>query len=281
MLRSILVALDDTPGAFAARDTAIALARRTGAMLTLAIVLDRPHTLQAHEPVPIGGAAFAERRNAALAAQLEAEAEKMLAAASTACGDLPHTMLRLEEAPEEALLRAGAMHDLIVLGRDSTLGREETEDGLAPVIEALLKDGPRPLLVVPPGIAATGAEAGGQVLIGYDGSLPAQRVLQSLALLGLAEGATVKLLAANPDQAEAARLAAEGAGYLRHHGLKVTEWAVTASRPAELLLAEVADMPARMLVMGGFGRTGLRALLLGTATKRLLRDVPCVVFVQH
>jgi nucleotide-binding universal stress UspA family protein len=281
MLRSILLALDDTPGAVAARDTAIALARRSGAALTLATVLDRPHTLEAQEPVPVGGAAFAERRNAALAAQLEAEAAAVLAAARLACGDLPHAVLSLEDAPEAALLRAGAAHDLIVLGRDSTLGREEAEDGLAPVIEALLKDGPRPLLVVPPGAPAEGPVAESQVLVGYDGSLPSQRALQGFALLGLAEGAAVKLLAANPDRAQAARLAAEGAGYLRHHGLAVTEWAVADDHPAGLLLAEAGTLPARLLVMGAFGKTGLRALLLGTATRRLLREAPCAVFVQH
>lgn len=276
MLRSILVALDDTPGATAARDAAIALARRSGAALSLATVLDRPHSRDAEEAVPVGGSAFAEHRNAILAARLEAEAAALLAAATTACGDLPHAVLTLEDAPEPALLQAGARNDLIVLGRDSTLGREEAEDGLAPVIEGLLKDGPRPLLVVPPG-----APELGQVLVGYDGSLPAQRALQSFALLGLAEGDAVKLLAASPDRAEAGRLAAEGAAYLRHHGLTVTEWPVVSGHPAELLLAEAAILPARVLVMGGFGKTGLRALLLGTAARRLLREAPCAILVQH
>ncbi|WP_373461417.1 universal stress protein, partial [Pseudoroseomonas cervicalis] len=40
MIRSILVALDDTPGAAAAAELAIALARRSGAQLTAAVVLD-------------------------------------------------------------------------------------------------------------------------------------------------------------------------------------------------------------------------------------------------
>ena len=55
-----------------------------------------------------------------------------------------------------------------------------------------------------------------------------------------------------------------------------------AFNPAELLLAEARSLTARMLVMGAFGHTGgLRALLLGTATQRLLRDAPCPVFVSH
>jgi nucleotide-binding universal stress UspA family protein len=278
MLRSILLALDDTPGARAARDLALALAARTGAALTCAAVLDRPHTLDAAEPVPPGGMAFAERRNAALAARIEAEAKAALAEVQAAAGAVPITAVMLDAAPEEALLRAGAGHDLIVLGRDSTLGREEAEDGLAPVAEALLRDGARPLLLVPPG-AATGTE--GPVLVAYDGSLPAMRSLQLFALLGLAEGSPVKLLTVDADPAEAARLAAEGAGYLRRHGIAAEEWPVAGGHPTELLLAEAATTGARLMVMGAFGTGGLRALLLGSPTLALLRQAPCAVFVHH
>ena len=67
MIRSILVALDDTAGAQRARDLAIDLARRSGATLTAATVLDWPHVKDAHEAVPAGAAAFKERRDAARA----------------------------------------------------------------------------------------------------------------------------------------------------------------------------------------------------------------------
>ncbi|SDB08694.1 universal stress protein [Belnapia rosea] len=276
MLRSLLLALDDTPGALAARDAALALAARTGAALTAAAILDRPHTSGAHEALPIGGAAFAEHRDAARAARLEAEAAAALAAFRAAAGTLPVRTVTLEEAPAPALLRASAAHDLILLGRDSTLGLEETEDGLAPVIPTLLKDGARPLLVVP-----AGAPAEGPVLVGYDGSVPAMRSLQSFALLGLAEGSPVKLLAADPAPESAARLAAEGAGFLRRHGLAVEEFAVAAGHPAELLLAEAVTLRARLLVMGAFENGRLRSLLLGSTTRRLLREAPCAIYVQH
>lgn len=59
------------------------------------------------------------------------------------------------------------------------------------------------------------------------------------------------------------------------------EWALTGGHPAELLLAEARTLGARLLVMGAFGTTGLRALLLGSATRRVLRDAPCPVFIQR
>lgn len=276
MLRSILVALDDTPGAEAARDLAIRLARETGAALSAAVVLDSPHTQDAHEAVPPGGGAFKERRDAARLQRAAAEATTALAACATAAGDLPFAVLRLPDAPEPALLAASATHDLVVIGRDSTLGQEETEHGLAPVIEALLHDGARPLLVVPPG-AALGA---GPVVVGYDASIPARRSLQVFALLGLAQGVPVKLVSAAETGPEAQAMAEEGAAFLRNHGLDVEAIAFTGSRPADLLLAEVAGLKARLLVMGAFETGALRSFLLGSATLRLLRDTPCPIFVM-
>lgn len=277
MIRSILVALDDTEGAQRARDLAIDLARRTGAALTAATVLDWPHVKDAHEAVPAGAAAFKERRDAARAKRAEEEAEAAFAACAAAAGETPFARLRLTDAPEPALLAAGAAHDLVVIGRDSTLGLEQTSDGLAPVIEALLHDGARPLLVVPPGPPV----ASGGVLVGYDGSIPAMRTIQLFALLGLAGGSPVTVLAVADTRAEAQRLAEQAAGYLRAHDVAAEPLALEGARPVDALLTEAAALPARLLVMGSFENTALRTLFTGSATRRLLHAAPCPVFVAH
>lgn len=277
MLRSILVALDDTEGATRARDLAFVLARQTGAALTAATVLDWPHVRDAHEAVPPGAAAFKERRDAARAQRLEAEADQAFAACTAAAGETPFTKQRLTEAPEEALLAAGASHDLLLIGRDATLGLEVNDDGLAPVIEALLRDGARPLLVVP----AEAAPAAGGVLVGYDGSVSAMRAMQLFALLGIGAGLPVKVLSVASARSEAQRLAEEGAAYLRSHDLAAEGVAVAGSHPLDALLAEAAAMPARMLVMGAYGHSGLRNLFRGSKTEKLLTVAPCPVFVTH
>ncbi len=276
MLRSILVALDDTPGAQAARDTALALTRRTGAKLTAAVVLDRPNTGSDHEPVPVGGAAFKARRDAKLTEQAEREAGQALAACTAAAGDTPFEALRLEDAPEDALLKAGGTRDLIVIGRDCTLGREETEDEVAPVIEGLLRGGSRPLLVVPPG----GARADGPVLAAYDGSQPSRDAFQLFALLGLAEGSPVQVAAVGDSTAEGTKLAEEGAALLRQHGLAAEPAGLTGST-APALLAKAHEIGARMMVMGAFGGSSLMRLLAGSTTHTLLRDSRVPVFIHR
>jgi nucleotide-binding universal stress UspA family protein len=275
MLRSILLALDDTPGAEAARRAAIRLARESGATLSAAVVLDAPHTEDAHEAVPPGGGAFKERRDAARTARAEAEAAAALAACAADAGDLPFAALRLRDAPEQALLAASATHDLVVIGRDSTLGQEQTERGLAPVIEALLHEGARPLLVVPP----EAAPATGPIVVGYDASTPARRSLQVFALLGLAQDLPVVVVSVAEDAPEAKAMAAEGAAFLERHGVAAEAVALTGSRPADLLLAEIVGLKARLLVMGAFETSTLRSFIMGSATLKLLREAPCAVFV--
>ncbi|NKC30981.1 universal stress protein [Falsiroseomonas selenitidurans] len=277
MLRSILVALDDTQGAKAARDAAIALSRRSGAALTAAVVLDRPHTDSEHEFVPIGGAAFKARRDAARVKRAQEDAQLALAECAQAAAGHPYEEMRLEDAPEPALLRAGATHDLLVIGRDSTLGLEATEDGVAPVIERLLMEGARPLLVVPP----EAAPADGPILVGYDASIPAMAALQLFALLGMAEGAPVRVASAAETRAEALAMAEEGCTYLRRHGLEATPLPLLGDRPADLLLAEAEGLRARLLVVGSFEESGLRRLFTGSATHELLRRARCPVFIHH
>lgn len=277
MLRSILVALDDTPGAVAARDAAFALARRTGAALTAAVVLDRPHTRSEHEAVPIGAAAFKARRDAKLTERAEREAEAALAACAAAAAGQPYTVFRLEGAPEPALLKAGATHDLIVLGRDSTLGRELTEDGVAPVIGDLLRDGARPLLVIPPDPPVSV----GPVLVGYDGSIPVMAALQLFALLGLAEGAPVRVASVGATREEATALAEEGCAYLRHHDIAATPLPLLGDHPADLLIAEAEGLGARLLVVGAFEESAVYRLLLGSATEVLLRRARVPVFIHR
>ncbi|UPY39429.1 universal stress protein [Sediminicoccus sp. KRV36] len=278
MIRSILLALDDTPGACAARDVAFALARRTGAAVTALIVLDRPHTSAAHEAVPMGGGAFAARRNEKLAAAVEAEAEGVLADARVAAGDLPFAVVRREEAPEQALLAEGATHDLIIIGRDCTLGREACDDGLSPTIEALLRDGARPLLVVPPGTQSAGLAEVVQlthpILIAQNGSMAAMRTLHVFALLGLGKGQAVKLLDFTADASPEAL-----ARYLTQHGMQAEAFAVRGDAH-DILLAEAQSLPASLLVLGADQESGISRLIFGSATARLLRAAPCPVFIH-
>lgn len=278
MLRRILLALDDTEGAIAARDYAVALARHSGAALTAAVILDRADLGHAHEAVPPGAAAFKERRDAALLRQAQEAGALAVAGLREAAKEIPFTVEEFAEAPTPALLAAAGAHDLLIVGRDATLGREDAHEGLAPAIETLLHDRTRPLLVVPPGAVFDPAAP---ALVAYDGSAGAMRAVQLFALLGLGRGAAARVLSVADDAPKAEHLAQMAAGYLQHHDVAAQALPVVGTHPVEALLAEATAMPAGMLVMGAFEHTGLRALFSGSATLHLLRRSPCAILAAH
>lgn len=274
MLRSILLALDDTPGSAAARDIAIALAQASGAALTGVAILDRPHRATEHEAVPIGAGAFKRHRDEVSLAQGRAECDARFAELLAAVPGAK-TML-LEEAPAEALLHAAVSHDLLVIGRDATLGLEETEAGVAPALTALVADAPRPVLAVPPG-----ASAQGPVLVAYDGSVPAMRTLHLFALLGLGAGRDCIVLTVDDDQHAARRHCDGAASLLRAHGLTAHAEPVQAGDAVAHVLARAGQMGAGLLVMGAYEESRLTTFFTGSATEHLLRDAPCAVFVAR
>jgi nucleotide-binding universal stress UspA family protein len=276
MLKSILLVLDDTPGAVAARDGAIAFARGCGASVTAAAFLDTGHLADAHEAVPPGAGAFKERRDARRLSEARAAAEAQLAAFRAVAPDWPGTIH--DDGAMPGLKRLAVAHDVIAIGRDSTLGVEGTEEGLAPTIERIAHDPPRPLVVVPPpGAAATD----GPFIVAYDGSVPCQRSLQMFVQLGLAALRPIRVVSVADTEAEARALAGGAASYLALHGIAAETDALTGRRPADAVLDHAARLDAGLLMIGAFETPRLRTLLFGSGTLRILRGSRCPVFVHH
>jgi nucleotide-binding universal stress UspA family protein len=106
---SILVPLDGSPHAAAALERAIAIARSSGARLTLLHVIEPPHL------PPVGGVYVA----AFLTPETEQEAEALLdrAAARVPDGIRIATIVRYGDAADVILRRVEAAgHDLVVMG---------------------------------------------------------------------------------------------------------------------------------------------------------------------
>jgi nucleotide-binding universal stress UspA family protein len=146
------------------------------------------------------------------------------------------------------------------------------------VIEQLLRDGARPLLVVPPGVSLP---ADGPVLAAYDGSAPSRETFQLFALLGMAGESLVRVAAVESTRAAALKLAEEGAASLRHHRIAAEPLPIVGGDAAELLLAEAEAIGARLLVMGAFGGSSFMRLLVGSTTHRLLRDARLPIFIHR
>jgi len=276
-MRSLLVALDETPAALGAARFAIALAARHGASVTGAAVLDVDY-LTAPEARGIGSGHYkaqadiarlkrAHQRNERLGVELQ----QWLTAENVA-GEF----LVLEGDPDAELCEASKIHDLIVIGRDSDF-HGNPGGRLTRTVERLLKDSCRPLIVTPDATRRSSC-----IVIAYDGSAPSARALQLFTLLGLGDRAELHVVAVDPDQAAAERRVQDACTYLARYGYAAAAHPIASQGdPADLVIAKAQSLDAAMLVMGAHGHRGWKESLLGSFTTRLLARSPTPLFIHH
>jgi len=190
--------------------------------------------------------------------------------------DVTFEWLSFAGDPTATLLLAAETRDLLITGRDTTF-HGKTREPLAAVIERLLLNSPRPVIVCPDKLPT-----GTGVLIAYDGSVPSMRAIQIFALLGIGKGMHVDVTSIDPEEETAARRCSAAAVYLRGHGYDVGVVPIASrTHPADVLKIEMTDRDTGTLVTGSYGHRGFREALFGSTTRRLVDDLRCAHFIYH
>lgn len=270
MLKRLLLALDPTPAAREARSLAIALAQHHGATLVGLAVVD-PDIVAPAEPTPIGGGAYKEHKDTVLLDRARAAAEALAQSlVEECCADHVEVETAVVPGPTvRTLLEASAPADIVIIGNATPSDH----------VAGLLRDNPRPLIVVP---ASSAPAAHAPTLVAYDASVPAMRALQLFAALRLRAEHDVRVVSIHADASKAASLAETGAAFLRERGYKAVAHRTTAAgAPADILIATAKEIGAGMIVAGAYGHRGWREWLLGTTTEALLATSPAPLFIHH
>jgi nucleotide-binding universal stress UspA family protein len=277
MIKRILVLLGETASSAAARSYAYALAQNSKAALTGFAGIDLS-SIESPMPGFVGAAAYKTRLEEQLrqqAAEASARATQIFEAECRERG-LGFELLSFEGDPKTAACAALETHDIAVAGHDTAFHGNAYED-LSDLLAGLLSDGPRPVIV-----CADAAPRFERVLIAYDGSVPSMRAVQMYALLGLGQDQSICVASVADGEAAAMRRTSAAASYLRSHGYEPEEFPiVTSANPAEALRIAVLDRKIGTLVMGAYGRRGLKEALFGSTTTELLAQPPCALFVYH
>ena len=174
---------------------------------------------------------------------------------------------------DRAIAREGRLSDLIVVGKNNNA----MHDAVTP---ALFSTG-RPVLVVPAGKEEPWQDK--TVAIAWDGGLQAARALYSaLPLISKAE--MVYVLTAQ-EHGKALDLEAESGvmAYLHMHGMKAQAIVVAAGQRSlpESLLIRAKDMKVNVLVMGAYGHSMLREMILGGVTEYMLVKADIPLLLSH
>ena len=161
-------------------------------------------------------------------------------------------------------------------------GGHGRDDAQALTEHFILESG-RPVIQVP--YIGAPAVPPRQIVVGWDGSRTSARALHdALPLLVAAD--KVELLGIHRDGH------ADGAGeiseidisaHLARHGVNVEAKTLVAEHiePAELLLSHVSDCGAQLVVMGAYGHSRLRELVLGGMTRGILQSMTVPILMSH
>lgn len=280
MLRSLVVALDDTEPSRAAQEMAIKLAQHFAADITGLAILDRDH-VAGPSAVGIGGMAYKLHRDHVKLEQAHRFLERLEHQFETSCEDLgiDWRVVEVEGSPFELICGEAHRHDLALIGRDTDFHIDEEPD-VANLVHRLLQMTPRPVIVCPEGAPVTGP-----IVVASDGGPRSSQAIHMLALLGLARDRQVHVLAAASGahgEAEATLHAERPAELLKRHGLAVEIHPLHSSAPPEDLIRELVDrVGATLVVLGASGHSRVRDFLLGSTARRLLNGCPCPLFVAH
>jgi len=277
MLRSILVGLDGSAYSTAAVELGLRWAQGSDALLVGLGIVDEP-TIRAPEPVSIGGSAYKVQRDDSRVAEARQRVHQFLGHFSERCGGVGVAFLTQEDVglPAERILLHAPRYDLIVLGQHTHF-HFATQEHADETLHTVVKSCPRPVIAVPEAL-----RDGSITVVAYDGSLQAVRTLQAFQAVVPPGFQEVHVVCVQPHQTEATLCVEPAVEFLRRHDFVTHPHAVaTVVAPAQVILEQVQQAHASLLVMGAYGQPALREFFFGSVTRTMLEASPVPLFLYH
>jgi nucleotide-binding universal stress UspA family protein len=275
MLRTVLVALDESPYADSATDLALGWGTRFGARLIGLGILDKP-SITAPEPIPLGASSFRKGLEEKRLHNAQEHVLGLLSKFQERCSaaGVPARVVQDVGEPTRCILKHAHRCDVIILGYETQF-HFEAQDAPDTVRAKVLRRSPRPIAVVPREM-----RKGSGVVVAYGGGREVARTLQMFQFLGLAGSEVIHLVSVSPDDVNSVSPAELAAEFLEAHG---AHWQLHLIKsdltPAEAVLEQVQILQPRLLVMGAHAHHPLRDLFGNSVTRAVLSACPVPVLI--
>jgi nucleotide-binding universal stress UspA family protein len=280
--KDLLVQLDNSEQSRNRLDYAIAVAEKHGAHLTGLYALDPSAALSALAYSYPGRLdhfeSYTKERDAELAQSKDTEAafRESLRRAGVE-GEWRFS----ESLPSETVTLHARYADLTIVGQIDP--RHQPAVNAARIPEEVLLYSGRPVLIVP--YIGHYKTVGETVLVAWTPTREAARTLFD-AMPFLEAARKVIVLTVNPERAaeyEPGIPTADIALHLARHGVRVEAATTVASdiTTGDALLNYIADSSVDMLVIGGYGHSRAKELMLGGVTRQILQQMTVPVFMSH
>lgn len=280
----ILAFIDGSAYANSVCDLAAWFARRKQAPIEILHVLGRRDTGSA--PADYSGNLDVDARDTLLQELADLDADKARLAQKRGRLILDAAKARLEAAGVPAVttrLRHGDIvetltefegdADVVVIGK-----RGEAADfaklHLGSNLERIARASHKPVLV-----AARAFQPITRCLIAFDGGPAVTKAVQHLARTGTLREVPCTLLTVAPDNPATRTRLEESAAHLRASGYEVAA-EVRSGQPEEVIARAVESEGYNLLVMGAYGHSRIRSLIIGSTTTEMIRacKIPVLLF---
>lgn len=163
--------------------------------------------------------------------------------------------------------------DLVVIGKRGE-GADFAKLHLGSNLERVVRAGRRPIFV-----ASRSFKPIQRVLIAHDGGESARKAVDYVATSPLFAGLEIRLVHAGPDRREISGVLSEARALLSTAGRSATT-AVIDGDPDQVLATYVPTESIDLLVMGAYGHSRIRSLLVGSVTTETIRTclIPVMLF---
>ncbi len=168
--------------------------------------------------------------------------------------------------------------DIVVIGQSDSSDESGTAMDFP---ERLVLTAGRPVLILPS--VGDFTSIGKRILVAWNASREATRAItNAIPFLKLAD--SVCVMAVNPKASKHDNIPSEGiVRYLARHGVRVE---INETHGIEIgvgneLLSRAADISADLIVMGGYGHSRFKELVLGGATRTILQSMTIPVLMSH
>ena len=177
---------------------------------------------------------------------------------------------------DKEMVKCARYTDLIILGQTNGDTPAATPRDLPEVVS--LSSG-RPALVVP--YVPVRRPIGNNVVLCWNNSRESARAASdALPFLEVADKVTVLSFRSNESEDAGAQNASK---WLLNHGVraKVVEETAAGVDVGDLILSRASDLDADLIVMGIYGHTRVHEMMLGGASRTLLRSMTVPVLMSH
>jgi len=272
MLKRILIPLDPSPYTRTALEMGCAIARWHDAEITGLVILDIPGIRKSVGPVPLGGLHFAEELTAHRRQVAEDRIHQLLTDFRSKCQQegVRHREAEFQGRPSEFIIRESLYFDAVIMGL-RTYFRFDVDDHPGDTLADMLDHTVTPVYGVPESFTLPqdpGEKL--QVLITFDGSLPAARALQRFTQLVQPEQMAVTLLTAHGDPEVAHFCQDRAADYLQAHGVTDIQRIITEDDILEVLDTGTLE-DYHLVVAGAHAKKGLFDFVLGSVVHHLIK----------